>query len=81
MNDDITGTDQARYGRTYLATARGDTLDELEMNALDQARGIFGPDARLELNRNYVVHDKAGPGRPGLWAMILFREIPDPGGS
>lgn len=79
MEHDDISTDRQQSGRALMADANGDTLDELETNALDQAREIFGPDARLEFKRNYNVHvtDPGSRLHPRkLWAYILVREIP-----
>lgn len=46
-------------GRTINVVVCGDTADEIELAALDEARKFFGPDRQLE-----VVHDYSVTGMP-----------------
>lgn len=54
-------------GRILHVTAYGDTADELELYALDEAREFFGTDVRLEVIDDYQVvgatHDPAASGK------------------
>ena len=54
MSDDV-GQDQHLHsrGRVLYVTACGDTPDEIEMAALDEARAFFGPDLRLVVIRDW----------------------------
>jgi hypothetical protein len=56
MNDGI-GNDQRVQpaGRTISVVVYGNTADEVELAALDEARGFFGADRRLEVVRDYRV--------------------------
>jgi hypothetical protein len=53
--DTTQGTTE-NQGRQFVASAYGNTEEELEKDALSKARGFFGPDARLEINRTYSVY-------------------------
>jgi hypothetical protein len=53
MNDDI--TEQRSPHRLFETSACGDTETEIELAALDQARGFFGNDKRLEVVRTYSI--------------------------
>jgi hypothetical protein len=55
MNEDVASR-QDSPGRTIAVVAFGDTADEIEMAALDEARAFFG-DRRLEVIRDYAVQD------------------------
>lgn len=57
MEPTDTGTS---YGRSMNVTAFGDSVDELELGAFDEARELFGADARLEVVRTYSVHTISG---------------------
>ncbi|MEV0236905.1 hypothetical protein [Nonomuraea sp. NPDC050786] len=54
--DHIETGESTTYGRSMRVLAVGDTLDELELSALDKVRAVFGPAARLEVVRNYDVY-------------------------
>lgn len=41
--------------RTFLAEAYGDTPEELELAALDEARTFFGNEVRLAIQPDYAV--------------------------
>ena len=42
-------------GRALRAYPRGDTIDELEVKALDEARKLFGSEVQLQIVRNYEI--------------------------
>jgi len=76
-----TETGNELNGRSISLLAAGDTVDEIEAAALDEARKVFGPDRTLEIVRNYKIldvpdgsgiKDKAGDKR--YYARILIRE-------
>lgn len=54
--------------RSLLAEAYGDTPEELELAALDEARAFFGDDVRLAVVPNYAV---ARPQSPATAAKAL----------
>lgn len=54
MNDDVTQRTQPA-GRTIKVFVFGDTADEIEISALDEARKFFGANVRLEVVRDYEV--------------------------
>ena len=43
-------------GRSINVQAFGDSADELELAALDEARTVFGKDMRLEIVRDYLIN-------------------------
>jgi hypothetical protein len=49
-------------GRSFETSAYGNDATEIELCALDEARKIFGPDAHLEVERDYQVGTALGPG-------------------
>lgn len=55
MNEDTDRQVQPPPGRLMNVTVYGDTAEELELAALDQARKFFGSDPRLEVVRDYQV--------------------------
>ena len=54
MDEDTTQR-QKPAGRIFHASVVGDTAEEIELAALDEARGFFGADARLEVAHDYQV--------------------------
>ena len=54
--------------RTFLAETYGDTPEELELAALDEARAFFGHEVRLAIVANYAV---ARPQSPATAARAL----------
>jgi hypothetical protein len=42
--------------RSIRVRAFGDTADEIDFFALDEARAVFGPDAVLVVQRNYIIN-------------------------
>lgn len=54
MNED-NSIRQESPRRIFAVEALGDTLDELELFALDKARELFGPEPQLEVIRDYTV--------------------------
>ena len=54
MNED-TGQETHPAGRTMIVMVAGDTVTELEMAALDEARKFFGADTRLAIVPDYQV--------------------------
>ena len=44
------------YGRRITVEVRADSMNELEMAALDEARAYFGSEVQLEVLPNYHVH-------------------------
>lgn len=48
-HDEHTGRDR----RSIQVRAFGDTVEELELFALDEARAFFGTDIALEIDRSY----------------------------
>jgi len=55
MSDNDTSRHDEALGRKISVLAFGDTADEIELYALDQARAFFGKDLRLEVVRSYEV--------------------------
>lgn len=47
-------------GRSLRVRAFGDTADEIELSALDEARRVFGDDAKLTIRRDYLIN-RVGP--------------------
>jgi hypothetical protein len=43
-------------GRGIAVRAFGDTANEIEMAAIDEARAVFGEDVRMEIVRNYRIN-------------------------
>ena len=79
------GTDEDPYQRARAAShlrrhltthVNADTLEGLELAALDLARQLFGPDVHLEVSRTYGVQDMA-PAVPRWAARITIHEIPE----
>lgn len=60
MNDNDTSQQGGTLGRKITVTAFGDTADEVELYALDEARRFFGVDIPLEIVRDYQTH-RLGP--------------------
>ncbi|MCF6467377.1 hypothetical protein FAF44_02970 [Nonomuraea sp. MG754425] len=76
----------ARYGRSMRPVAVGDTVDELELSALDKARAAFPPNVRLEIVPDYEIYTVPGDGGfssfPGVlesgktyYSHITVREV------
>jgi hypothetical protein len=59
--------------------AYGDSVDELELVALDEARAAFGPDIQLQVVRNYEVGSKnytpSGEKKYHTGTGIIVREV------
>jgi hypothetical protein len=56
MSDNDTGQQDGTLGRRSLRVrAFGDTADEIELFALDEARRVFGPDVPLAIDRSYLI--------------------------
>jgi hypothetical protein len=55
VSDNETGQHGGTLGRKISVLAFGDTADEIELNALDEARLVFGPDIALEIIRDYEI--------------------------
>jgi hypothetical protein len=55
MSEFDTDRETSSPGRLLHLTAYGDTADEIELAALDQARTFFGPDRQLEVIHDYQV--------------------------
>jgi len=53
MDDRDIEQQQESPGRVMYVVAFGDTADEIEMSALDQAREFFGPDRHLAIIPKY----------------------------
>jgi hypothetical protein len=53
--DEDTATQAQPRGRTFNARVAGDTAEEIEFAALDEARKFFGPDVQLEVVKDYSV--------------------------
>ena len=47
------GTD--RETRTFTISVAGDTADEIDLFALDEARRVFGPDVPLAIDHSYLI--------------------------
>lgn len=57
--------------RSFTAKAKGTDIDSLEMNALDQARDLFGQEVKLTFSRTYTVSRRSD----GVYeAFIVVRE-------
>ena len=56
MNDNDTGRQLGPLGRTISVRAFGDTADEIELFALDEARRVFGADIPLAIILNYQIN-------------------------
>lgn len=50
-------------GRGVQVLVFGNSADEIEMAALDEARPFFGPDVRLEVVRDWTANANAGTWR------------------
>ncbi len=63
------------YGRQFSAVVYGTAHGELILKALDQARGFFGPEARLEAGESdYRISPSVS--RPGQYiGHITVREV------
>jgi len=62
MDEDITQRQQSP-GRILNVTVFGDTADEIELAALDEARAFFGGSRQLEIVPDYkvsgtIIHDR-----------------------
>ena len=69
-------TERLHGGRRIAIMAYGDTVTELEMDALDKARAFFGSDVRLEIWPEYgVIADPINSDRK-YFAGIYVREVP-----
>jgi hypothetical protein len=55
MNDDSSQQGGALGTRKIRVRAFGDTADEIELSALDEARRVFGPDVPLAIERSYLI--------------------------
>lgn len=56
----MSDNDTSRQGdaldtRKVRVRAFGDTADEIELYALDEARRVFGPDVPLSIDRSYLI--------------------------
>jgi len=60
-------------GRIRAAEVTGASPEQLEAMALAKAAAFFGPAAKLEVRRDYVVHD--GPVPSQLEAVVRVQEI------
>lgn len=58
MNEDTEARQESR-GRTINVYVAGNTADEIELAALDEARAVFGADIALEIIRDYAIHGTA----------------------
>jgi hypothetical protein len=69
---------ESMAGRSIRVGVDAPDLAALELAALDSAREFFGPDVRLEVVRDYQVHDMKSRNDPARrWmASITVREIP-----
>jgi hypothetical protein len=47
-------TERRNPGRSLTVRAFGDTANEIELYALDEARAFFGDDIKLTVERDYV---------------------------
>lgn len=56
MNDNETDRQDGTLGRRISVRAFGDTADEIELYALDEARLVFGADVPLEIVRDYQIN-------------------------
>jgi hypothetical protein len=50
-------------GRTIGVLVYGDTAEEIELAALDEARAFFGSDIQLRVVRDYGVMPSSGPSK------------------
>jgi hypothetical protein len=55
VNDDTSQQGGYLGTRKVRVRAFGDTADEIELFALDEARRVFGPDAPLAVDRSYLI--------------------------
>jgi hypothetical protein len=74
MNDRDQDQHVSADGRILHVTVHGDNANELELAALDEARGFFGPDVHLEVVNDYQVtgtseFDKDANGRKYIAGM------------
>jgi hypothetical protein len=59
-------TSQQASGRSFTAFVYGDTANEMELAALDQARAFFGETVQLTIVKDYGVGSAQGhPGADG----------------
>jgi hypothetical protein len=54
-DNDMTRQEGALGTRKVRVRAFGDTADEIELFALDEARRVFGPDVPLAIDRSYLI--------------------------
>jgi hypothetical protein len=54
-DNDMTRQEGALGTRKVRVRAFGDTADEIELFALDEARRVFGPDVPLTIDRSYLI--------------------------
>jgi hypothetical protein len=86
MNDSDTSQQGGALGtRKIRVRAFGDTADEIELSALDEARRVFGPDVPLAIDRSYLIvpventsATAEAAGGKGYTASVDVRERPAP---
>ncbi|WP_329521126.1 hypothetical protein [Spirillospora sp. NBC_01491] len=61
---------QQQDERTFLAETYGDSPEELELQALDEARAFFGQAVRLAIVPNYAVARPSSPPSVERAAML-----------
>jgi hypothetical protein len=64
-------------GRSISVTARGNTADEIELNAIDQARQVIGSEPQLRVVRDYEIRPTLDypPGSPDWYAMVTVQVV------
>jgi hypothetical protein len=66
--------DDTRSGRLMQVEARGDTANEIELAALDEARQFFGEDVRLKVQGNYNITGNSTPDGKKYRATVWIQE-------
>ena len=67
--------DQRTEGRSVAVSAWGANAGDLEMAALDAGREFFGPEARLEVVRDYQVNAYNDEPKGRFNAQVTVREV------
>jgi hypothetical protein len=78
MDDDFTHTDETYTPRRSLnATFEGDSANEIELAALDEARKLFGSGIQLRIMPDYTVFMSANPDRKRYGATVTVVTVED----
>jgi hypothetical protein len=61
--------------RRFGTTVTGNTIEELELAALDAARKLFGEDVQLTIMQNYGVFENGTKGPAKYYSYITVNEV------